>query len=58
MIFSATCYSDYAMLYIFTIHLIFHEQISNWLFGHYKTLNTLFGKKFINKPKKRRYNNV
>jgi hypothetical protein len=24
---------------------MFYQQISNWLFGHYKTLSTLFGQK-------------
>ena len=34
-----------AMLYLFTIYLTFYQQVVNQLFGHYKTLTTLLGKK-------------
>ena len=36
---------NYTMLYLFIAHLIFYQQMSNWLFGHYKTLKILLGKK-------------
>ena len=34
---------NYAELYLFIIHLIFCQQLSNWLFGQYRTLTSLLG---------------
>ena len=35
----------YAMLYLYILYiLIYYQQMSNWLFGHYEALATLLGK--------------
>ena len=38
---------DYTMLYLFTVHLKFYQQMSNRLFGHYRTIIALLGKKCL-----------
>jgi len=35
------------MLYLFTVYLVFYQQILNRLFGHYRALTTLLGKKIL-----------
>ena len=35
----------YAMLHLFAINLAFYQQMSNWFFGHYRTITTLIGEK-------------
>jgi hypothetical protein len=33
------------MLYLFTLNIMFYQQMLYWYFGHYKTLTTLRGEK-------------
>jgi hypothetical protein len=36
---------NYAMLSLFTLYFMLYQQMSNWLFGHYRTSTTLLDKK-------------
>ena len=56
MIFSVTSYLKLqnAITISYTSHF-FNQQRSNWLFGNYRTLTCLLGKKYINKKKVKKY---
>ena len=45
IVLSVTYYLDYMMLYLFTIYLIFYQQMLNWLFEHYRTSTTTLDRK-------------
>ena len=43
---------NYAMLYLFIVHLTFYQKMSNWLLKHYRALTCLLGKKITSIAKR------